>query len=89
MITVSYNVELLSLLLMDVWFCHLVILPKKTHRGFCDQLGKLQSIPGMSCGDIYQFSKASRGASGNYWINTTAGVQQVYCDMELECGGHK
>ena len=27
--------------------------------------------------------------SGNYWINTTTGVHQVYCDMELECGGHK
>ena len=89
MITVSYNVVLLSSLLLDVWFCHLVILPKKTHRGFCDLLGKLQSIPGMSCSDIYQFNKASRGASGNYWINTTAGVQQVYCDMQLECGGHK
>ena len=32
---------------------------------------------------------ASRGASGNYWINITTGVHQVYCDMELECGGHK
>ena len=31
----------------------------------------------------------SRGVSGNYWINTTTGVHQVYCDMELECGGHK
>ena len=66
-----------------------MILPKKTHRGFCDQLGKLQSIPGMSCSDIYQFNKASRGASGNYWINTTTGVHQVYCNMELECGGHR
>ena len=25
----------------------------------------------------------------NYWINTTTGVHQVYCDKELECGGHK
>ena len=38
---------------------------------------------------MYQINKASRGASGNYWINTTTGVHQVYCDMELECGGHK
>ena len=38
---------------------------------------------------IYQLNKASSGASGNYWINTTTGVHQVYCDMELECGGHK
>ena len=27
--------------------------------------------------------------SRNYWINTTTGVHHVYCDMELECGGHK
>ena len=33
--------------------------------------------------------KASREASSNYWINTTTGVHQVYCDMELECGGHR
>ena len=49
----------------------------------------LQSSPGKSCDDIYQINKASRGASGNYWINTTSGVHQVYCDMELECSGHK
>ena len=55
----------------------------------CSSLGMLQSNPGKSCDDIYQFNKASRGASGNYWINTTAGVLQVHCDMELECGGHK
>ena len=49
----------------------------------------LQSSPGKPCDDIYQINKASRRASGNYWINTTTGVHQVYCDMELECGGHK
>ena len=39
---------------------------------------------------LYQINgKASRGMPGDYWINTTTGVQQVYCDMELECGGHK
>ena len=61
---------------------------EKFHHG-CSYLGLLQSIPGKSCNDIYQFNEASRGASGNYWISTTTGVQQVYCDMELECGGHK
>ena len=49
----------------------------------------LRSSPGKSCDDIYQINKASRGLSGNYWINTTTGVHQVYCDMELECGSHK
>ena len=55
----------------------------------CSTVGILQSTPGHSCSGVYQFNKASRGASGNYWINTTTGVHQVYCDMELECGGHK
>ena len=55
----------------------------------CTSLGTLQSNPGKSCNDIYQINKASRGVSGNYWVNTTTGVHQVYCDMELECGGHK
>ena len=52
----------------------------------------LQSSPVKSCDDIYQFNKtiaSLREASGNYWINTTTGVHQVYCDIELECGGHK
>ena len=49
----------------------------------------LQSNPERSCDDIYQTYNASRGTSGNYWINTTTGVCQVCCDMELECGGHK
>ena len=56
---------------------------------FCSSLGMLQSSPGKSCAEIYQINKASRGASGLYWINTTSGLQQVNCDMELECDGHK
>jgi len=27
--------------------------------------------------------------SRDYWIETSTGVHQVYCDMELECGGRK
>ena len=59
---------------------------------FCSALGMLSSTPGKSCNDIYQINKATRGVSGNYWIqanNRTIHAQQVYCDMELECGGHK
>ena len=26
---------------------------------------------------------------GHYWINTATGVYQVYCDIGLECSGHK
>ena len=48
----------------------------------------MQSNPGKSCKDIYKINRASRIVSGNYWISTPIGVQQVYCDMELECAGH-
>ena len=71
------------------WTCHLVLALERVCSTSCSTVGMLQSTPGKSCSDIYQFNKASRGASGNYWINTTTGVHQVYCDMELECGGHK
>ena len=68
---------------------HLVAAQEKVCSTFCSSLGMLESNPGKSCDDIYRINKASRGVSGNYWINTTTGVQEVYCDMELECGGHK
>ena len=72
-----------------VWTFHLVVAQEKVYSTVCSTLGMLQSTPGKSCNDIYQFNRASRGVSRNYWINTTTGVHQVYCDMELECGGHK
>ena len=65
-----------------------VTAEEKVCSSFCNSLGMLQSSPGKSRADIYQISKASRGMSGLYWINTTSGPQQVNCDMELECG-HK
>ena len=71
------------------WAYHLVVAQGSVCSNFCSSLGMLQSSPGQSCGDIYQINKASRGASGNYWINTITGVHQVYCDMEFQCGGHK
>ena len=66
-----------------------VVAEEKTCSSFCSSLGMLQSSPGKSCAEIYQINKASRGVSGLYWINTTSGLHQVNCDMELECGGHK
>ena len=72
------------------WTCHSVVaVQEKVCSTSCNTVGMLQSTPGRSCSDIYQFNKISRRESGNYWINTTTGVHQVYCDMELECGGHK
>ena len=68
---------------------YLAAAQDKVCSAFCSSLGMLQSNPGKSCSDIYQINTAVRGLSGNYSINTTDGVEQVYCDMELECGGHK
>ena len=66
-----------------------VVAEEKMCSSFCSSLGMLQSSPGKSCAEIYEINKASRGVSGLYWINTTSGLHQVNCDMELECGGHK
>ena len=53
-------------------------------------LGICNFTAGRSCNDIYQSVGAARGVSGYYWIKSNTGVvQQVYGDMELECGGHK
>ena len=71
------------------WAGLAVATQEKVCSSFCSSLGMMQSNPGKSCDDIYQINKATRGKSGYYWINATTGVHQVYCDMELECGGHK
>ena len=90
-LTGSYVATIMKVVIITVivWTCHLVAAQEKVCSTVCSTLGMLQSTPGKSCDDIYQFNKASRGVSRNYWINTTTGVHQVYCDMELECGGHK
>ena len=67
----------------------MVLGQEKVCSSFCTSLGMMESNPGKSCDDIYQINKASRGVSGDYWIQTATGTHQVYCDMELECGGHK
>ena len=66
-----------------------IMAEEKACSNFCSSLRMLQSSPGKSCADIYQSNKTSRGVSGLYWINTTSGLHEVTCDMELECGGHK
>ena len=76
-------------LILVGWVCQFVAAQEKICSRFCNSLGMMQTNPAKSCNDIYQINKASRGVSGNYWINTTTGVQQVYCDMELECGSNK
>ena len=77
-------------LLMGSLMGSLVANGEKMCSGFCSALGMLSTSPGKSCNDIYQINKATRGVSGQYWIKAVSGtVQRVYCDMELECGGHK
>ena len=68
---------------------NLVAAQERTCSTFCSSLGMLESNPGKSCDDIYQINRATRGVSGDYWIQTATGTHEVYCDMELECGGHK
>ena len=67
----------------------MVMAQEKVCSSFCTALGMLESTPGKSCDDIYQTNKASRGVSGLYWVRTVSGTHQVYCNMELQCGGHK
>ena len=66
---------------------YLVANGENVCSSFCSALGMFSTSPGKSCNDIYQINKATRGVSQLYWIKTDSGtVQQVYCDMELECG---
>ena len=68
----------------------LVANGEKMCSSFCSALRMFSTSPGKSCNDIYQINKATRGVSGLYWVETgSRTVQHVYCDMELECGGHK
>ena len=53
-----------------------------------EKLGLTSSNPGESCRNIYDCNPASCGVSGFYWIKTDR-VKEVYCDMELNCGGIK
>ena len=80
---------ILKLVIIAAAVCQFVAGQEKVCSAFCTALGEMSSSPGKSCDDIYQINKRTRGRSGNYWINTTTGVHQVYCDMKLECGGHK
>ena len=69
--------------------CHSVSAREETCSTICSSLGMLRNNPGRSCGHIYKMNKGSRVVSGSYWVQTITGVHQVYCDMELEYGGHK
>jgi len=77
-----------SIIILLGYVVQLAVGEERVCSSFCGSLGT-ETNPGKSCADIYEINKASREVSGDYWINTTTGLHQVYCDMELECGGHK
>ena len=54
----------------------------------CTRYGFDVDYRGVSCADIYDNNPASHDKSG-YYIVKTDHIHTVYCDMELECGGHK
>ena len=57
-------------------------------NGTCARYGFDVEYPGASCADIHNKNPASHGKSGYYVIKTDR-IYTVYCDMELECSGHK
>ena len=54
----------------------------------CTRYGFDVDNPGVSCADIYNKNPTSHGKSG-YYIVKTDHIYTIYCDMELECSGHK
>jgi len=48
-------------------------------------LGK-EFNPGKDCSDIKEWGR-NQLPSGTYWIQTTKGLAEVYCDMDTEGGG--
>jgi len=57
-------------------------------NGTCTRYGFDVDFPGTSCADIHDKNPATHGKSG-YYIIKTDHIHTVYCDMELECSGHK
>ena len=92
LITMSAAIQKSGVVLFIVWclcYCHTVVSLEDACTGPCKSVGMMESNPAQSCADIYQINEASRGVSGLYYIQTSTGVHQVYCDMKLECGGRK
>ena len=64
------------------------VMATQQNNDTCTRYGFDVDNPGVSCADIYDNNPASHGKSG-YYIVKTDHVHTVYCDMELQCGGHK
>jgi len=81
MMTTDYNT-----IIALVFFSSSVMATEQ--NATCTRYGFDVDNPGVSCADIYDNNPASHGKSG-YYIVKTDHIHTVYCDMELECGGHK
>jgi len=80
---------MIQILCLTVLGLLLLNLPSATaENGTCARYGFDVEFPGVSCADIHNKNPASHGKSGYYVIETDH-VHTVYCDMELECSGHK
>ena len=55
----------------------------------CTRYGADVDILGTSCADIYNKIPTSHGRSGYYVLKIDHHAFFAYCDMELQCGGHK
>ena len=55
----------------------------------CTRYGANVDVLGASCADIYNKNPTSQGRSGYYVLKIDHRAFFAYCDMELECGGHK
>lgn len=63
-----------------------VDLPRPKPSPKSDESLGTDKNPARDCMDIKQWGK-KEAPSGSYWIKTTKGVVQVYCDMTTDGGG--
>ena len=45
--------------------------------------GDGEMYPAISCKEIYECNSTT--PSGYYWVNTTTGVQQIFCSAGVQC----
>ena len=57
-------------------------LPEST--SFCNNIGFSTYNPGSSCREIFEAGGEIAGRNGFYYIQSSAGPQQTYCDMKAE-----
>ena len=68
-------------------FLILLVLFASTSANEDNTLGMSEANPASSCKEIYQRNPTSRGSIGQFWINTSDGLFEATCNMQLKCGG--